>query len=66
MDNGYNLPDLNKAFEMIFKGISAEGKEKAPARKTQEKKPVAKATKKPVAKKKATTNKKEKRRKERY
>ena len=34
MDNGYNLPDLKEAFDMIFKGISAEGKEKAPASKT--------------------------------
>ena len=45
MDSGYNLPDLNKAFEMIFKGISAEGKEKAPARKPEEKKPATKVKK---------------------
>ena len=65
MDNGYNMTELQKAFEMIFAGISAEGKEKAPASsKPTTKKPVTsaankkkatKVTKKPVAKKKSAT-----------
>ena len=53
MDSGYNMSELQKAFEMIFAGISAEGKEKAPASKSSSKKPAAKAAKKSVAKKKA-------------
>ena len=37
MDNTYNLPDLQKAFELISAGISAEGKEKTPATKSNTK-----------------------------